>query len=198
MSRTGGFLGSPASVFEDVGSMNHGIFLSIRINGYQADDLRDETLWLLFRADFRDWNTDSFNNCPQNTVYKFQDMLRQRGIWVKKLDTVSVAQPLNNVLHEPVQTEWSEQEIRNYLKKVGRFISDSISYYMLENNIPFPRKLPSWKQSPTRLSQPQTLLYPTLQAPQTPNPTPPAPTELAKRPHNTPTTQQEFPCKYCN
>jgi hypothetical protein len=82
--------------------------LSTKLNGYQADDLQDETLWLLFRADFRDWNTDSFNNCSQNTVYKFRDMLRQRGVWVEKLDTLSAAQSLNSIFHELVQIEWFE------------------------------------------------------------------------------------------
>ena len=194
MSRIGDFPGSPASVFEDAGSTNTGIFLSTKLNGYQADDLQDETLWLIFRDDFRDWNTDSFNNCPRNTVYKFRDILRQRGVWVEKLDTTPAAQSLNNTLHEPVQTKWTEQEIRNYLKKGGRFISDSIDHYMLENNIPFPRNLLSREQSPTRLSQPQTPLYLVLRMPQggTPNPTPPAPTEPTRHPlnHPQPTTIQ--------
>ena len=182
MSRIGDFPGSPASVFEDAGSTNTGIFLSTKLNGYQADDLQDETLWLIFRDDFRDWNTDSFNNCPRNTVYKFRDMLRQRGVWVEKLDTVPAAQSLNNTLHEPVQTEWTEQEIRNYLKKGGRFISDSIDHYMLENEIPFPRNLTSREQSPIRLPSAQSPHYPKLKAPQTPSPTPPAPTDPTRYP----------------
>ena len=62
-----------------------------------------------------------------------------------------------------IQTKWTEQEIQEYIKEEEKFISDNISQFMIENNIPFPRTYCSLKHpnqnfypnNPPRTKQPK-------------------------------------------
>jgi hypothetical protein len=108
-------------------------YVATKVHEYQKLDLQDKTLWLTFREDFQGWTIENFNKCSRAKLVKFRGILRQRDIWIENLDKVPATQSLLHILHEEVQTEWTDLEIRNYLKEGGRFISHTINLYLMEN-----------------------------------------------------------------
>ena len=155
MSQVGKTPRPASSVFEDAKGSTCATFMATKLLEYQADNLQDESLWLMYQDDFDKWTIDNFEECPKRTLFQFRDVLRQRGVWVGKLPGSPVAHSLHRIAHEEIQTEWTKEEIQKYFDGGERFISNKISHYMLINGIPFPPNLPPQTQtSPSLKSQP--------------------------------------------
>jgi hypothetical protein len=172
--------------------VGRGIYITTKATGYQEEDLQDEMLWAEFRDNFRDWTITDFNECPSMTLRKFRQLLHQRGVWVGSHPEIPPAQSLYDVIKEERQTKWSESDIQDFIDDGGRFISDGITYFMLEHGMPTLPELPQQLRvsSPSiTFTRPPSPLYPVLPAlPQrgTPSPTPTALPGITKHPLNIP------------
>ena len=121
---------------------------------YQGDNLRDESLWETSREDFEGWTMSEFCDCNRTLLRKFRELLRRRGVWVAVIPGLLPAGPLYDVLQETRQTKWTKETIEEHIEKGGRFISDTVSHFMLTNDIPFPPDIPKSEMSePEFLSQ---------------------------------------------
>ena len=155
MSQVGNPPRPASSVFEDAKGSTYATFMTTKLLEYQADNLQDESLWLIYQDDFDKWTIENFEECSKRTLFKFRDVLRQRGVWVGKLPGIPVTHSLHRIAHEEIQTEWTKEEIQKYFDGGERFISNKISHYMLTNGMTFPPDLPPQTQtSPSLKSQP--------------------------------------------
>src|SRR5580692_8892848 len=122
----------PSPLFDNTAYKNE---LNTRIHDYQQSTLVGEDLRQLFRNEFQDWTVDSFAKCPKVALLEIRKTLQERGVWVENIPEISHAQSLYNLIIKDKRVEWSKQEIEDYIKRGGRFISHSIKRYMLRNNM---------------------------------------------------------------
>ena len=80
MFQVGNPLRPASSVFEVTKGSTYATFMATKLLEYQADNLQDKLLWLMYQDDFNKWTIDNFEECLKRTLFQFWDVLRQQGV----------------------------------------------------------------------------------------------------------------------
>jgi hypothetical protein len=118
---------------EGVGKEEINEFVKFKLLEYGDCRLVDDDLWEVYQDDFKTFTTQTFKECNQISIRNLRQLLRVRGVWVRKHRNATVPESLFQTLQEDDPTEWTETEIREHMEAGGEFSSGRIQY-MLNNN----------------------------------------------------------------
>jgi len=73
-------------------------------------------MWEQYKEDFMDFTEATFKACSLMTICNLRTLLRNYGVWVKKDKQVTIALSLYNTLCKEDPTEWTKEQILDYIK----------------------------------------------------------------------------------
>ncbi|CCU76925.1 integrase and RNaseH domain-containing protein [Blumeria hordei DH14] len=89
---------------------------------YEKGDCKDYELWAAFREDFEGWTSEIFNMWDTKIRRDFRNFLVQHGVYIPR-DVGKVSDALFKVVSDENFHEWTEQEVKEYMKNAKDFFS---------------------------------------------------------------------------
>ena len=94
-----------------------------KISVYKEKNWRDDYLWEYFQEDFETFTKDTFALADTTSIRELRDILRAKGVYVKRARGKPIAKALADVLQQEVQPEWPEDEFDKQLNAPDGFNS---------------------------------------------------------------------------
>ena len=98
-------------------------YIKFKILEYGYFKLINNDLQEQYKEDFADFTEAIFKAYNPIAIHNLQTLLRYQGVWVKRDKQVTVTQSLYNIIYKEDQTEWTKEEILDYIKTSGLFTS---------------------------------------------------------------------------
>ena len=102
-------------------------FILTRLRIYRENNVMDQNLWQMYRADFAGWHKDTFTKCDEALLILLRDNLRRHGVWVIKDPNLPAQKALTATLFEDTQKVWTQHEIEQHIATDGAFNSVTVS-----------------------------------------------------------------------
>src|SRR5580692_5737368 len=78
-------------------------FILTRLRIYRENNVMDQNLWQMYRADFTGWHEDTFAKCDEALLILLRDNLRRHGVWVIKDSNLPTQKAFAATLFEDTQ-----------------------------------------------------------------------------------------------
>ncbi|POS86956.1 hypothetical protein EPUL_001157, partial [Erysiphe pulchra] len=108
-------------------SINFYILWTIQM--YREMKYRDSELWSMFKEDFEGWNEEMFKSADRRAVHLLRDYLRGNGVWVAKVNRITRAKMIQQILDDKEEHIWTESDIADALQDEERTGTVFNSYY---------------------------------------------------------------------
>ncbi|KAI6248445.1 hypothetical protein HI914_03767 [Erysiphe necator] len=99
-------------------------FISWFIKISTSRNYMDENLWENFCDHFDGWTDDKFSLASKQALTDLRDYLRENGVYVYKARGASKAVELAKVISEPLQHNWTLEEIQQQIDRSNGFKSN--------------------------------------------------------------------------
>ena len=98
-------------------------YIKLKILKYRHYNFINNNIQEQYKEDFADFTEAIFKTYKLTTIRNLQTLFYNSGVQVKKDKRVTIARSLYDILRKEDQTEWTKEQILDYIKTSGLFTS---------------------------------------------------------------------------